>query len=984
MSPIHSFDLSNFSDAPNEVPETHSPDRERNTPASHESPNSGDERGGGGGGENMDPDPETLKNIKMEMNDEEEHCKSKNKSKSGAERDDGDGDSTNDNEPRRSLENALPGDRRRRSSGQDMVHGHSDNSARRTDQQRMAGDEAWTPHDDLNAVADFEIDTNNSSSLNFVCFGTVNDDVIESAFDESALSGDGDCEKPPKAAEESVPQRREAAENSDDGDDSDDSDDSSENDDDSSDSDDSDDESNTPNDDMNKAHTKPASAENADGNNGGGESVNCKKEEENQMLHANGDGREKTNDSEQFDGTEAKRTKDNGQDTDATAKVENQSETMTDGDSGNATNETCDNNRSETNENSNISAATIASNPPANDDSNDESKLTNDVAGHSKCVEDTGDKVTDKARSHFEALKMSADPKRIKSEPNSRNISPLHRSGTNNGNHSADELLLSRTDKNTPTTAELRNKCGDGNEYDTKTAARNLLGTATHILAERQQSSNSTMSERAHKIATLRQQSGFTDLDLDSDLESFDGVANLLSNDLDLDSDDNHDIFHALNTDHLDNISDSNSEDGMSHGRMKEKSEMTNDKSIKSENATSATADDDDNNDDAKTLPRLEYKPWQNELQNSTGDNAANATVKLENIGSEDAENAEKPRGIDALFNAPLMTSIKQELDCNETLSNETGVESNEPDFHAAIELQMKRRQSPENGFISNVKTENQFTPSNDASDAHDDESVVDSVENIRRGEQTTTSNDSFGRHRARKRPRPQYFDLVLPPPKPITLECLRNRPKLNSHNYETFINDDDSDTKPRTLYDFSALDAWMEHPVKRFKPNEPSQVIPQQIRNAQKLLQDRKPVLQDLYGKQNVVMANWATMKINRIEMKPLTGSTGSAESPDIQSDYEDECDGEFDGDTLSPSSVMELSPYGNIDILDPEDLDTFAEQFSHVSYNSLATYKIYFDFLLFFRSIHSNRIGRSCQSHRVSMPSTVNQNMLRFRMSA
>ncbi|XP_063699092.1 mediator of RNA polymerase II transcription subunit 13 isoform X2 [Culicoides brevitarsis] len=55
--------------------------------------------------------------------------------------------------------------------------------------------------------------------------------------------------------------------------------------------------------------------------------------------------------------------------------------------------------------------------------------------------------------------------------------------------------------------------------------------------------------------------------------------------------------------------------------------------------------------------------------------------------------------------------------------------------------------------------------------------------------------------------------------PKPCISMSLLKRPVLSSRDYETLSDDY---TKPRQLlYDYSSWEAWMNHPVKRFKPND-------------------------------------------------------------------------------------------------------------------------------------------------------------------
>lgn len=1007
MSPIHSFDLSNFSDTPNEVLETHSPymfsTEQQNTPSPNTSPSSGED--GGGGGVVDAEQSQAIKKIKLEMEDEDERREIKTEPKCVNETEADDARTANEcNDADESSSRSRPLESgSRRSSGHD-VHDSSkqfeillSGSDNLVDSQIARGD--------LNAVGDdqFEIDTNHST-MNFDCFGTVNDDVMESAFDEGVLGG-VDCEKTSaKNAESGVEQRRRDADNSDDDDSGDDSDDSSENDDDSSDSDDTDDESNTPTDDVSKVNTSVAAAPTVKME-AESESGNDKKDEKNAMpaqkqhIDANEDGSRWVD----VSGAEAKRTKEgdsNGGDVQDGSMAKNfdvstESVAISEGAVKNTANEVSERNQGDGNENSNHSAASLVSNANANHDSNDGNK-TEPTSGNAaasaelastndekKGVEENSERIGDKAKGHSEMLKMPMDSKRIKSEPNSRNISPQHRSDGGNGNHSADELLMGTKEKSAAkmaiATAELRKNAGASSGVDSaKTeqsgATRNLLDAAMDILRDtddEKDSGNFGVSSDAADVlesGTHLGDSPGINLDDSVNLESLDAVANLLSTDLDLDSDDNHDIFGALDNDQLDSISDSNSEDGIGHSTAKDvKSEnldSIDDKVVKKESDVTSTSgattvDESKNNSmDAKPLSCLEYKSWTSETPANVAvcSEASSANVKTETVATANTgETVDKASAIDVLVNAPLLSTIKQELDCNEAMSNDTEEDSNGNDFHAALELELKRRQSPENALEKSiVKIENEIEVKEEsysaasaavgaAADGGEMITKSNSIEKVRRNEKlegTTTNEDKSDRNnnsgknrKGRKRARPQFHEpTILRPSAPFNFDCLANRPTLRSHNYESLTDEDIGELTPCTLYDYSTLEAWMNHPVKRFKPNEKPV---HQLTVAQAALKV-KPELQELYTRQNVVMANWTTaISNNNNETKPLPGATGSADAvnTDTQSDYDDE---DSNPETeLSPSNLSELSAYGNIDILDPEDLDCFSEDFVHVSYN-------------------------------------------------
>lgn len=69
--------------------------------------------------------------------------------------------------------------------------------------------------------------------------------------------------------------------------------------------------------------------------------------------------------------------------------------------------------------------------------------------------------------------------------------------------------------------------------------------------------------------------------------------------------------------------------------------------------------------------------------------------------------------------------------------------------------------------------------------------------------------------------------------PKPITstIISLLKRPVLTSRDYE-MMSDDYNSASRQLLYDYASWDAWMNHPVKRFKPNEDKAALDAKIRS--------------------------------------------------------------------------------------------------------------------------------------------------------
>lgn len=103
------------------------------------------------------------------------------------------------------------------------------------------------------------------------------------------------------------------------------------------------------------------------------------------------------------------------------------------------------------------------------------------------------------------------------------------------------------------------------------------------------------------------------------------------------------------------------------------------------------------------------------------------------------------------------------------------------------------------------------------------------------------------------------------------TLASLMKRPSLSVRNHDIIAECGES---PQSLYDFSTWEAWMNHPVKRFKPGErfTSRAIFKE--------------LQELYQKQNVRLADFKNNPPNSVESKSVSDGLHTSDE-DVDQDY-------------------------------------------------------------------------------------------------
>lgn len=106
------------------------------------------------------------------------------------------------------------------------------------------------------------------------------------------------------------------------------------------------------------------------------------------------------------------------------------------------------------------------------------------------------------------------------------------------------------------------------------------------------------------------------------------------------------------------------------------------------------------------------------------------------------------------------------------------------------------------------------------------------------------------------------------------TLASLMKTPSLSVRNHDIIA---ECSETPQSLYDFSAWEAWMNHPVKRFKPDD---------RNGSRALFKE---LQDMYSKQNVRLADFKNNPPNSVESKSVSDCVHTSDEDADQDYYND-----------------------------------------------------------------------------------------------
>lgn len=103
------------------------------------------------------------------------------------------------------------------------------------------------------------------------------------------------------------------------------------------------------------------------------------------------------------------------------------------------------------------------------------------------------------------------------------------------------------------------------------------------------------------------------------------------------------------------------------------------------------------------------------------------------------------------------------------------------------------------------------------------------------------------------------------------TLASLMKTPSLSVRNHDLIA---ECTETPQSLYDFSTWEAWMNHPVKRFKPGERF--------SSRAVFKE----LQELYAKQNVRMADVKNNPPNSVESKSISDGLHTSDE-DVDQDY-------------------------------------------------------------------------------------------------
>lgn len=129
------------------------------------------------------------------------------------------------------------------------------------------------------------------------------------------------------------------------------------------------------------------------------------------------------------------------------------------------------------------------------------------------------------------------------------------------------------------------------------------------------------------------------------------------------------------------------------------------------------------------------------------------------------------------------------------------------------------------------------------------------------------------------KRPQRTFYSqsIQISKRKMLNLEALASlmkTPSLSVRNHDIIA---ECTEAPQSLYDFSTWEAWMNHPVKRFKPGETF--------TSRAIFKE----LQELYAKQNVRLADFKKNPPNSVESKSVSDGLHTSDEDADQDYYND-----------------------------------------------------------------------------------------------
>lgn len=168
-------------------------------------------------------------------------------------------------------------------------------------------------------------------------------------------------------------------------------------------------------------------------------------------------------------------------------------------------------------------------------------------------------------------------------------------------------------------------------------------------------------------------------------------------------------------------------------------------------------------------------------------------------------------------------------------------------------------------------------TKSGDLENVKNNENVANSSSNPSSSSKKSKDNSSRKRIlKPAKRPHRTFYSNAMQLNKRNmlsleTLASLMKTPSLSVRNHDIIA---ECSETPQSLYDFSTWEAWMNHPVKRFKPGErfTSRAIFKE--------------LQELYAKQNVRLADFKNNPPNSVESKSVSDGLHTSDE-DVDQDY-------------------------------------------------------------------------------------------------
>lgn len=192
-----------------------------------------------------------------------------------------------------------------------------------------------------------------------------------------------------------------------------------------------------------------------------------------------------------------------------------------------------------------------------------------------------------------------------------------------------------------------------------------------------------------------------------------------------------------------------------------------------------------------------------------------------------------------------------------------------------------KSNKKSKHGKLESSKKSSKSSSKSDRNKSTDVENVKTENVNVSASGSSSSKKTKDGTSRKRilkptKRPHQTFYssNTQMTKRKMLNLETLASlmkTPSLSVRNHDIIAECTES---PQSLYDFSTWEAWMNHPVKRFKPGERF--------SSRAIFKE----LQEMYTKQNVRLADFKNNPPNSVESKSVSDGLHTSDE-DVDQDY-------------------------------------------------------------------------------------------------